>query len=76
MSAGNSDRYKIIGQTIKRKRIEKGLTQEELADKAAISVSYLTKIEAPNTDKAFSLEVVFTVADALDISVADLFENI
>ena len=76
MSAGDSDRYKTIGQAIKRKRVEIGLTQEELADKAAISISYLTKIEAPNTHKSFSLEVLFAISDALGVSAADLLENI
>ena len=75
MSAGYADRYKEIGQKIKIKRIEKGLTQEELADRAAISLSYLTKIEAPNTAKAFSLEVVFAISDALGIPITELFDG-
>jgi len=74
MSAGYADRYREIGQAIKKRRIEKGLTQEDLADKAAISISYLTKIEALNTNKAFSLEVVFAISDALGIPVTDLFK--
>ena len=74
MSAGYLDKYKEIGQLIKKKRVEKGLTQEELAERAAISISYLTKIEAPNTQKTFSLEVVFAISDALEISVIELFE--
>jgi len=76
MSAGYSARYKTIAQAIKKKRIEKGLTQEELAEKSAISISYLTKIEAPNTMKAFSLEAVFAIADALGVSVAELLKDV
>lgn len=60
-------RYKEIGKLIKYYRQQKGLSQQELADKISISISYLTKIEAPNCDKSFSLEVVFEIADALDI---------
>ena len=45
-----------IGQTIKKYRKLRGLTQEQLADMVCISISYLTKIEAPNCDQPFSLE--------------------
>jgi transcriptional regulator with XRE-family HTH domain len=76
MSAGYSDRYKTIGQAIKKKRIDAGLTQEELSEKAAISISYLTKIEAPNTKKAFSLEVVFAISDALGVSITELLKDV
>ncbi|GHU68085.1 hypothetical protein AGMMS49983_20240 [Clostridia bacterium] len=76
MSANNSDRYKLIGQTIRKYRTEKGYTQEELADRASISISYLTKIEAPNIDKAFSLEVLFAISDALGVPVSQFVEGI
>jgi len=73
MSADYCNRYKEIGQAIKKKRIEIGITQEELALRAAISISYLTKIEAPNTNKTFSLEVLFAISDALGIQITELF---
>lgn len=68
--------YKTIGQNIRRYRKEKGFTQETLAEKASISMSYLTKIEAPNCDKSFSLEVLLDISSALDIDVRNLLENI
>lgn len=67
MAGKYSHRYKQIGQLIKFYRKQKGLTQQELADKISISLSYLTKIEALNCDKSFSLEVLFEIADALEI---------
>jgi transcriptional regulator with XRE-family HTH domain len=70
-----SHRYRKIGQQIAYYRKQKGLTQEELADKISISNSYLTKIEAPNCDKSFSLEVLFEIADALQIPVNTLLEG-
>jgi transcriptional regulator with XRE-family HTH domain len=76
MSATNVDRYRAVGQTIKAYRIKKGFTQEELADRASISISYLTKIEAPNTDKSFSLEALFAISDALDIPASRFLEDI
>ena len=75
MAHKHSDRYKKIGQAVQYYRKQKGLTQEELADKISISLSYLTKIEAPNCDKPFSLEVLFDIADALDISVTELIDH-
>lgn len=71
-----SDRYKRIGQRIQYYRKNAGLTQQELADKISISLSYLTKIEAQNCDKPFSLEVLFEISDALQISVSLLLEEV
>ena len=76
MSAKYSESYKRIGQVIREYRKEKGWTQEELAEKTSISISYLTKIEAPNCDKAFSLEVLFDISDALGINVCDLLKEL
>lgn len=76
MTGKYSDKYKKIGQKIKYYRKQKGFTQQELADKISISLSYLTKIEAQNCDKPFSLEVLFEVSDALNISVTCLLEDI
>jgi transcriptional regulator with XRE-family HTH domain len=75
MGGKHTERYRKIGQAIQRHRKQKGLTQEELAEKISISLSYLTKIEAPNCDKPFSLEVLFDIADALEIHAEDLFED-
>ena len=76
MRSANFSRYKAIGQAVKKQRVLKGWTQEELANKASISLSYLTKIEAPATDKVFSLEVLFVIADTLEIPVTDLLDDI
>ncbi len=73
MAGKNSDKYKKIGQKIQFYRKQKGFTQEELADKISISKSYLTKIEAPNCDKTFSLEVLFEISDALEVPIDKFF---
>ena len=41
-----------------------------------ISISYLTKIEAPNCDQPFSLEVILDISEVLDISVHQLLEDV
>ena len=37
--------YKIIGQRIKKARLSKGLTQDNLAESLNVSVAYLSRIE-------------------------------
>ena len=43
-----------------------------MANKVGISYSYLTQIEAPNVVKKMSLEVLFDIADVLNIDIKDL----
>lgn len=76
MSQKHSQENKNIGQTICKYRKLRGLTQEQLADRACISISYLTKIEAPNCDQPFSLEVILDIAEVLEVSVHQLLEAI
>lgn len=76
MNIDHSAKYKQIGQKIAFFRTKKGLTQQQLADEIGISKSYLSKIESPNTTKAFSLDVLFLVAEALEVSVIDFLNNI
>lgn len=66
------ERYKIIGQNIAKYRKEKGLSQEELANGVGISYSYIIQIEAPNVVKKMSLEVLFDIAEYLEIDIKDL----
>ncbi len=72
MSFKHSERYRLIGVKISKYRIKKGLTQEQLANEVGISYSYLTQIEAPNVVKKMSLEVLFDIADTLNIDIKDL----
>jgi len=76
MDLKHSEQYKTIGQSIKKYRKEKGLKQEQLADMAGISISYLTKIEARNCDQPFSLEVLFDIAEVLGVSIHQLLEDV
>lgn len=73
MKTSYDDRYRHIGRKIAYYRNMQGMSQEELADKIGISLSYLSKIEAPNSKKAYSLDVLFAIADGLNIDVIKLF---
>ena len=68
----NRDRFVQLGLTIAAIRKMKGFSQEKLAEKANISRSHLSSIEAPNIVRPFSLEVLYNIADALDVEPGDL----
>lgn len=72
VSFKNRDRFIQLGVAISSLRKLRGLSQEKLAEKANISRSLLSIIEAPNAAHSFSLEVLYDIADALDVSPADL----
>lgn len=48
------------------------MSQVQLAEKANVSRSHISAIEAPGIVRAFSLEVFFNIADALQIAPEDL----
>ena len=50
----------------------RGMSQEKLAEKAKVSRSHISSIEAPNIIRPFSLEVFFNIADALEVDPGDL----
>lgn len=71
----NRDRFIELGLTIAALRKIQGMSQEELAEKANISRSHLSSIEAPNIIRSFSLEVLYNIADALNISPGELLNS-
>ena len=72
VSFKNRDRFIQLGVAISALRKLKGMSQDKLAEKAGISRSLVSAIEAPGIANAFSLEVFFDIADALEIDPADL----
>jgi len=72
VSFRNRDRLIQLGIAIATLRKVRGMSQEKLAEKAGISRSLLSCIEAPGIAHSFSLEVLFDIADALEVDPADL----
>ena len=62
--------YYEIGQRIRRYRKEKGLSQEQLAEKVNISVTHMSHIETGNTK--LSLEVFYNIVNALECTADEL----
>lgn len=61
----------MIGDNVKKIRKEKGLTQDNLARKANIPYTTLTKLES-NVVKKPSVQTVAKIAKALDVSMEEL----
>ena len=65
--------YKRLGLNIAFYRKLKNLSQEKLAEMANISRTHMSRIET--AECAVSLDVVFKLADALEVEPYKLFQN-
>ena len=67
------DKYREIGRRIAFYRNKRGLSQEALGEKINYSKSYISKIEASNSDVAYSLDILFAIAAGLQLDPAIFF---
>lgn len=65
--------YQIIRQNIKRFRLEKGLTQQDLADMTDLSREYICDIENESRNKHLTIAVLGRIADAMNIHIVNFF---
>ena len=72
MKRKHYDEYRKLGLNISYYRKERGLSQMQLADEVDISRTHMSRIE--NNDCAVSLDVIFSIAKALDVPVVKLFD--
>jgi len=63
--------YKKLGGRIERLRKEKGLTQEELAEKAGLHRAYFWDIEQ---GRNISIKTAYSISRALGVSLSKLFD--
>lgn len=68
------DRLFALGVRIGYLRRLKGISQEQLAERAGISMGFLSQIEAPSMAVGISLETLFAIADALEMPPSKLLE--
>ena len=66
-SFDNSARYLDLYYAIRYYRKLRGLSQEQLAEKLDISRQHMAAIEAPNMNRGISLELLFSLANVLEI---------
>lgn len=67
--------YIRFGLKVQYYRKLRGMTQEAFAEKVGISWSYLAKIESPAKVYGVSMETLFSMAEVLEISPAELFDR-
>lgn len=74
----HSDTYyfDIIRYNIRRLREEANLTQQQLADKAGITMNYVAKIESKKMQRGFTIVILGRIADALEVDIRELFKPI
>lgn len=72
VSFQNRDTFIQLGIAISTLRRIRGMTQDQLAEKANISRAHLSAIEAPGMVRGMSLDAFFNIAAALDIAPEDL----
>ena len=69
----NHDRkYIELGYNIAYYRKHTGLTQEQLAEAVGVSRQHIGAIEAPNILRSISLDLLFNIADVLDVEPSKL----
>ena len=59
--------YSIIGERLKKARVAKKLTQEQLAEELDVSVAFLSRVERGNVK--INLSRLSQICDILDISI-------
>ena len=71
----NKNIYDTVRKNIKKYRIKKGMTQQELADASDFSHGYIREIESLKMSSTFSLDAVEKIANGLEIDFKLLFEE-
>ena len=64
----------MLGDELRKARIEAGLTQETLAFEAELDRTYISQLERDK--KSPTLDVLFRICDALDIGASELIARV
>ena len=68
----NKALVKALGERIRNLRIEKGFSQEELANEADVPLSQIGRIERGETNPTISS--IYVIAEALEIELKYIFD--
>lgn len=66
-------RENMVGENLKKIRMDMGLTQEEVALRSGLSQGYINQLESGR--RMFTQKSLEQIADALDISITDFFRE-
>ena len=67
--------YNNLVNNIKHYRKKLNLTQEQLAEKSDLSVSYIKQIEAGKEFKNMTFNTCYKLSKALNINLEELYKN-
>jgi len=68
--------HKQVGKNVKKYRMQKGLSQLELAYAMGNkSVSLISAAELASDNKKFNIEHLYKIALVLEVDICDFFEN-
>ena len=65
-----------VRKNIRKYRLIRGYTMQELADKTDLTHGYVRDLECLTIDKTPTLETIGKFADALEIDIRQLFDDI
>ena len=65
--------YNVIRKNIRKFRLERGLTQQDLADMTDLSREYICDIENESRNKHFTIAVLGRIAEAMDVHIVNFF---
>lgn len=68
------DIYNVIGKNIKKYRLERNMTQRELAEKLLLSDSFIAKLESV-THQTISIDTLEQISYILNKDIRDFFEK-
>ena len=71
----DNDMYNTIRRNIKRYRLQRNMTAMQLADLVEMSHDYLRQIESEKIARNCSVDMLYRIAVALNITMNDLFEK-
>ena len=74
MERSNPDLLKAFATVLRRRRREAGLSQEELAFRCDLSMSYISLLETQNRQP--TLTTLHTIAGQLETSASDLLAEV
>jgi len=67
MKDNHIEKYRQLGLKIAYYRKLRGLTQEALAEQVGLTPAFIGHVEAPNVNKAISLDALFDIAEVLEV---------
>lgn len=72
MKEKHKEHYQVIGNNLRRIRLEKGLSQQDLANRCDVERAKISRIE--NAAEDFMLSTLLELATALDVHLTELIK--